>query len=151
MLRVDRRYLAQGQVSVITETSRVNHALPLMSCGRALGNADIRIVDPETGIECGAGRTGEIWVAGDGRAMGDWHKPEASRATFGARLVGNTEHRKPFLRTGDIGFLDDGELYVCGRLKDMIVIRGQNIYQSVRIVRYWLRAGARKYPDALSD
>ena len=99
-----------------------------MSCGRALGDTDIRIVDADTGIEVGPGQTGEIWVAGSGRARGYWNKPEQSRETFEARLVNAPDAPGPFLRTGDIGFLHEGELFVCGRLKDMIIIRGQNIY-----------------------
>lgn len=127
-ISVDRRRLAQGQVSLVTETSGVSHALPLMSCGRALGDTDIRIVDPDTGIEAPPGRTGEIWCAGAGRALGYWQKPGENQEIFEARLVDAPDVRKPFLRTGDIGFTHDGELYVCGRLKDMIIIRGQNIY-----------------------
>lgn len=125
---VDRRHLAQGQVSFITEASGVSHALPLMSCGRAVGDTDIRIVDPNTGIEVAQGRTGEIWCAGAGRALGYWRKPEENQETFEARLVNAPDAHKPFLRTGDIGFMHDDELFVCGRFKDMIIIRGQNIY-----------------------
>jgi len=125
---VDRRRLAQGEASLVTETTGVSHALPLMSCGRALGDTDIRIVDPGTGIEVPAGRTGEIWCAGAGRAMGYWQKPEANQETFDARLVDAPDMQEPFLRTGDIGFMHNGEVFVCGRLKDMIIIRGQNIY-----------------------
>lgn len=125
---VDRRRLAQGQASLVTETTGVSHALPLMSCGHALGDTDIRIVDPDTRIEVPDGRTGEIWCAGTGRAMGYWQKPEDNREIFDARLVDAPGVDEPFLRTGDIGFMQDGELFVCGRLKDMIIIRGQNIY-----------------------
>ncbi|MEM9590372.1 MAG: AMP-binding protein [Pseudomonadota bacterium] len=125
---VDRRHLAQGQVSLVTETTGVSHALPLMSCGRALGDTDIRIVDPDTGIQAADGRTGEIWCAGAGRAMGYWEKPKENSEIFDARLVDAPGVDKPFLRTGDIGFMQDDELFVCGRLKDMIIIRGQNIY-----------------------
>ncbi|WP_193140958.1 AMP-binding protein [Meridianimarinicoccus sp. MJW13] len=125
---VDRRHLAQGQVSLITETTGVSHALPLMSCGRPLGDTEIRIVDADSGIEVAKGHTGEIWLAGAGRAQCYWQKPELSRDTFEARLVDAPDTPAGFLRTGDIGFLHDGELFVCGRLKDMIIIRGQNIY-----------------------
>lgn len=127
-LSVDRRHLAQGQVAPVSQSSGVSHALRLMSCGTALGGADIRIVDPDTGIEAEPGRTGEIWVAGSGRATGYWRQPEQSRETFAARLVNAPDLATPYLRTGDIGFLHQGELFVCGRLKDMIIIRGQNIY-----------------------
>lgn len=125
---VDRRHLAQGRVSLITETSSVAHALPLMSCGRPLGDSNVRIVDADTEMEVTDGHTGEIWVGGAGLAQGYWNKSEQSRATFGARLVDAPETTTPFLRTGDIGFVHGGELFVCGRLKDMMIIRGQNIY-----------------------
>lgn len=122
---VDRRLLAQGRVKPVTDTAGVSHALPLMSCGRPLGDADIRIVDPDTRTEVSAGETGEIWVAGSSRAAGYWNKSDATRETFGAFLADETG---PFVRTGDVGFVRDGEVFVCGRLKDMIIIRGQNIY-----------------------
>ena len=115
-------------MAFVTDTTGVSHALPLMSCGRPLGDTALRIVDPETGIAADPGETGEIWLAGAGRAAGYWNKPGPTRANFEARLVGEPGARAPFLRTGDIGFLHDGELFVCGRYKDMIIIRGQNIY-----------------------
>ena len=127
-LSVDRRRLAQGQVAPVTETTGVSHALPLMSCGRALADTDIRIVDPETGIEVDPGHTGEIWLAGSGRTMGYWQKPEQNMATFEMRLAQAPEGGRCYLRTGDIGFMHEGDLFVCGRLKDVIIIRGQNIY-----------------------
>lgn len=127
-LSVDRRRLAQGRVSPVTATTGVSHALPLMSCGRPLGDTEIRIVDPETGIDADPGCTGEIWLAGAGRAMGYWHKPQQSTATFELRPAHKPESGRAYLRTGDIGFMHEGDLFVCGRLKDMIIIRGQNIY-----------------------
>lgn len=127
-LTVDRRHLAQGRITPVTGASGVAHALALMSCGRALGDTDIRIVDPDTGIEVEPGRSGEIWLGGSGRALGYWQKPAATRETFEARLVNAPGNHTPYLRTGDIGFLHDGELFICGRMKDMIIIRGQNIY-----------------------
>jgi acyl-CoA synthetase (AMP-forming)/AMP-acid ligase II len=84
----------------------------------------VRIVDPnsheplETGI-------GEVWVAGETVAQGYWRAPQASRKTFDARLRGETTS---FLRTGDLGFFHEGELYLCGRLKDVIVVRGANFH-----------------------
>jgi thioester reductase-like protein len=141
-LSVDRRCLAQGRVSPVAAVTSVPHALPIMSCGRPVGDSDVRIVNPDTGAECAAGYTGEIWVAGSGLARGYWNKPEQSEVVFNARLVNAPEDQKPFLRTGDIGFLYNGELYVCGRLKDMIIIRGQNIYPEDIEVR-----ARNAYPD----
>jgi acyl-CoA synthetase (AMP-forming)/AMP-acid ligase II len=97
----------------------------LVGCGRALLAETITIVDPETGAPCAAGRVGEIWVAGTHVATGYWELPEETAYTFGGRLAG---HDGTFLRTGDLGFVHEGELYVTGRLKDVIIVRGRNYY-----------------------
>lgn len=128
VLTIDRRQLAQGFVVPVENAAGVSHALPLMSCGRALGDSDIRIVDPYSGIEEAAGKTGEIWVSGAARTLGYWNKQDVNQVVFQARLMDAKENLGPYLRTGDIGFVHAGELFVCGRLKDMIIIRGQNIY-----------------------
>ena len=95
----------------------------LPSCGRPV--AQVAIVDPDTLTECPPGRVGEIWVSGPSVAMGYWNRPAETAATFQARLdrCGGS-----FLRTGDLGFLLDGELFVTGRLKDLIIIDGTNHY-----------------------
>jgi amino acid adenylation domain-containing protein len=94
-------------------------------CGAIASGLDVRIVDPATGLESPAGEVGEIWVAGPTVAAGYWKRPEASAETFGARLAdgGGT-----FLRTGDLGLLHGGGLVIAGRIKDLIVIRGRNLY-----------------------
>jgi fatty acid CoA ligase FadD28 len=86
------------------------------------------IVDPETGIECPAGTTGEIWVHGDNIAAGYWRKPRESEQTFGATLAAPSPGlpEKPWLRTGDLGFISDGELFVIGRIKDLLIVYGRN-------------------------
>ncbi len=97
-----------------------------VGCGRALLDQQIEIVDPETLQKCNEGEIGEIWVASSSVAQGYWKKPEASRETFQARIARTNEG--PFLRTGDLGFFWNGELFVTGRLKDLIIIRGRNHY-----------------------
>ncbi len=72
------------------------------------------------------GRVGEIWVAGPSVAPGYWDRPEESRRIMGASLPGHDE--RAFLRSGDLGFLRDGELFVTGRIKDLIIVRGRNVY-----------------------
>jgi fatty acid CoA ligase FadD28 len=86
------------------------------------------IVDPETGIECPAGTTGEIWVHGDNIATGYWRKPRETEQTFGATLVAPSPGlpETPWLRTGDLGFISDGELFVIGRIKDLLIVYGRN-------------------------
>ena len=88
----------------------------------------IRIVDPETGIECPPGSVGEIWVHGENVATGYWQRPADTEKTFGARLVtpsAGTPH-EPWLRSGDSGFFFDGELFIIGRMKDLLIVYGRN-------------------------
>ncbi len=98
----------------------------ILGCGRPILNSQIVIVDPETLIPCAPDSIGEIWFSGNSVAQGYWQRQEATKETFKARFI---EHQgKPFLRTGDLGFLKDGEIFVMGRLKDLIIIRGRNHY-----------------------
>ncbi|MEE8525842.1 MAG: AMP-binding protein, partial [Thermoanaerobaculia bacterium] len=100
-------------------------AQPLVSSGRAWPGEEVVIVDAE-GRPAAAGRVGEIWVAGPSVACSYWGREQESRATFGARFA---DGRGPYLRTGDLGLLGlDGELFVTGRLKDLMILRGRNIY-----------------------
>jgi fatty acid CoA ligase FadD28 len=88
----------------------------------------VRIVDPETRMECPAGATGEIWVRGDNVAQGYWGNAEKTRDTFEGMLGGASEGTPegPWLRTGDLGFLADGELFIVGRIKDLLIVYGRN-------------------------
>jgi amino acid adenylation domain-containing protein len=97
----------------------------LVSCG-AVGRGDrVAIVSPTTGEDVGSDAIGEIWVSGPSVAAGYWNRPDESRQTFQARLPGT--EAPPFLRTGDLGFLHGGELFVAGRLKDTIITHGRNL------------------------
>ncbi|GAA2483185.1 fatty acyl-AMP ligase [Streptomyces longisporus] len=96
-----------------------------VGCGRPGPGLTVTIADPEQGTELPEGHVGEIWVSGASVAKGYWRNALATRETFRATLPGR-EGR--FLRTGDLGFLRDGELFVTGRLKDLIVIDGRNHY-----------------------
>ncbi|OBF79732.1 acyl-CoA synthetase [Mycobacterium sp. 852002-51163_SCH5372311] len=88
----------------------------------------VRIVDPDTRTERPAGTTGEIWVHGDNVAKGYWRKPEESKQTFRAKLVNPSTGTpgEPWLRTGDLGFFSDGELFIMGRIKDLLIVYGRN-------------------------
>ena len=97
----------------------------LVSCGPVWSEQRIAVVDPESREELLAGRVGEIWIAGPSVARGYWRNPEATEREFHARL---DTGEGPFLRTGDLGFVRDGELYVTGRIKDLVIIRGRNHY-----------------------
>ncbi|HEY3570041.1 MAG TPA: amino acid adenylation domain-containing protein, partial [Thermoanaerobaculia bacterium] len=97
----------------------------LVGCGPSASGQQMAIVDPETLEPCPAGREGEIWVAGPSVAAGYWGKAEATERTFQARLASG---EGPFLRTGDLGILERGELLVSGRIKDLVILRGRNHY-----------------------
>jgi acyl-CoA synthetase (AMP-forming)/AMP-acid ligase II len=98
----------------------------LVGCGQSLADQQIVVAHPEERTRCRPGDVGEIWLAGPSTAQGYWEKPGESRQTFEARLADTGEG--PFLRTGDLGFLRDGELFLTGRLKDLIILRGRNLY-----------------------
>jgi acyl-CoA synthetase (AMP-forming)/AMP-acid ligase II len=97
----------------------------VVSCGQPVGRQDLQIADPATREVCPANRIGEIWISGPSVAGGYWGKPDQTKETFGASVNGRPGS---YLRTGDLGFLCQGELYVTGRIKDLIIIRGQNHY-----------------------
>ena len=98
----------------------------LVGCGGELLDEKVVIVDPKSCVKCPTGRVGEIWVSGLSVAQGYWNRPEESKQTFQARIEG--ENNGTYMRTGDLGFIHDGELFVTGRLKDLIIIRGVNHY-----------------------
>lgn len=98
----------------------------IVGCGQSCPELAIAIVDPETLTPCSSNQVGEIWVAGPSIALGYWNRTDVTKETFQAYLKDGEEG--PFLRTGDLGFLQDGELFITGRLKDVIIIRGQNHY-----------------------
>jgi acyl-CoA synthetase (AMP-forming)/AMP-acid ligase II len=97
----------------------------VVGCGQPLIGEQVAIVEPETRELLGPDRVGEIWVAGPNVADGYWKQEEETRATFGARLASG---EGPFLRTGDLGFFRGPELFVTGRLKDLIILDGRNHY-----------------------
>jgi acyl-CoA synthetase (AMP-forming)/AMP-acid ligase II len=104
----------------------------LVGCGKPLPDTAIAIVDPERLVRCLPGAVGEIWVSGNGVALGYWDHPAATEETFRAHLVvpgsSGDGGEGPFLRTGDLGFILGEELYVTGRLKDIVLIDGRNHY-----------------------
>lgn len=95
-------------------------------CGQLVCDTKVAIVDPKTLTRCAPDQVGEVWVSDVSVADGYWNRPEESEQTFRARLTDT--HEGPFLRTGDLGFMRDGELFITGRIKDLIIIRGTNHY-----------------------
>ena len=126
-LSVNKDALAQGRVRLTEQVADVSAALHILSCGRALRGIEVTIVDPDTARRAADGVVGEIWVTGSSKAQGYWNRPEVSREVFEAQIAGDTSGTE-YLRTGDMGFLHKDELYVCGRRKDMLIVRGQNYY-----------------------
>ncbi|MFE7462554.1 fatty acyl-AMP ligase [Streptomyces sp. NPDC057499] len=119
VLRCDPDALEQGRV----EPAADGAGRTLVSCGGLL-DMDARIVHPQTLQELPLGQVGEIWLRGGSVVRGYWRNEKATGATFGRRLG----DEGGFLRTGDLGVLVDGELYVTGRIKEMLIIRGRNVY-----------------------
>jgi acyl-CoA synthetase (AMP-forming)/AMP-acid ligase II len=118
--------VALEQNKVVAATSTQENIRTIVGCGQSWLDQKILIVDPESLIPCSANQVGEIWVSGLSIAQGYWNRPEETEQSFHAYLADTGEG--PFLRTGDLGFLQDGELFVTGRIKDVIIIRGQNHY-----------------------
>ncbi|MCC0178101.1 fatty acyl-AMP ligase [Waterburya agarophytonicola K14] len=137
---VQRKALEQNKI--VSSDSSDSHPHTLVSCGQSLIDQKIAIANPETLVSCKPGEVGEIWVSGSSIARGYWEQPEITEATFNAYLQDTKVG--PFLRTGDLGFLDRGELFFTGRLKDMIVIKGRNHYpqdieKTVEETNSWIR------------
>jgi len=120
----EREPLEQNRVVISEDHDET--ARTLVGCGGKIKDQDIAIVDPSTGGRCPAGQIGEIWISGPSVGMGYWNRPEETNHTFKAYIADSGEG--PFLRTGDVGVLVDGELFVTGRMKDLIIIRGRNYY-----------------------
>ncbi len=123
VLDVDADSLTLNKVRMVNAESQ--NGLTLVSSGHEWYDQEIVIVDPETNEKCAADQVGEIWTRGASVAQGYWHQEEETKKTFAAYLATG---EGPYLRTGDLGFLHHSELYVTGRHKDLIIIRGLNHY-----------------------
>jgi acyl-CoA synthetase (AMP-forming)/AMP-acid ligase II/thioesterase domain-containing protein/acyl carrier protein len=124
VLRVERTSLERNDV--VIDPPKDVPVNSVVSCGKAASGEKVVIVDAQSCTALSAGKVGEIWVSGPNIAQGYWNNPVETDATFRAFLRGSGEG--PFLRTGDLGFLHEGELFVTGRLKDLVIIRGRNLY-----------------------
>src|SRR6202044_1364117 len=128
IISVNKNAVALGKARMTTEVSEIGAATQIVSCGTPLPDLTVRIVDPERHVALEPGRIGEIWIAGGSKCLGYWNNPELTLKLFHARLVDDSPYDDGYLRTGDMGFFQGGELFVCGRIKDMIILRGQNYY-----------------------
>jgi len=122
---IDKDLLAKGVIHQVTpDNKRGTH---VVSCGTIAAAHQVEIVDPETNQAVPPGTIGEIWFRGANVAKGYWKRPIETAKTFGGRLAGDTS-KESFLRTGDLGFMMDGELFIAGRIKDVVIIAGRNLY-----------------------
>ncbi|MEO0756446.1 MAG: fatty acyl-AMP ligase [Cyanobacteria bacterium J06648_16] len=124
ILPLDATLLERGSVAIGDPEEDTVRAT--VSCGPLVCETQVVIAHPEKLTECAPDQIGEIWIADPGVASGYWQRQEATVETFRARLEDTNEG--PFMRTGDLGFMQDGELYITGRIKDLIIIRGTNHY-----------------------
>ncbi|MFN6484872.1 MULTISPECIES: condensation domain-containing protein [unclassified Nostoc] len=115
---------------VIDAVTNDDNSIVLVSCGRSVPQQQIVIVNAETFTRCQDKEVGEIWVSGPSVGKGYWNRQTETEQTFHAFLqdIEISEASGPFLRTGDLGFLDSGEVFITGRAKDLIIIRGRNLY-----------------------
>ncbi|MBW4611874.1 MAG: amino acid adenylation domain-containing protein [Desmonostoc vinosum HA7617-LM4] len=122
--KVQKTALEQNQIVEVTDNNP--DVTTLVACGQSVPQQQIAIANPETLTRCLPNQVGEIWVSGPSIGQGYWNNSEQTEQTFHACLQDPGE--SSFLRTGDLGFLDNGELFVTGRIKDLIIIRGRNLY-----------------------
>lgn len=122
LVSVSAEALQENRVVESVETDRK----ALVGCGRPWMDHEVLVVDPETQSPCSAARVGEIWIAGPSVARGYWNRPQETTRDFAARL--SIKEGQNYLRTGDLGFFHDGQLFITGRLKDLIIVRGRNLY-----------------------
>ncbi|MDR2344626.1 MAG: aminotransferase class I/II-fold pyridoxal phosphate-dependent enzyme [Planctomycetaceae bacterium] len=121
----DAEALAVGKALNVTEST--SKRVKLVSSGqKVLPDQKIAIVDPETCVKCLDRIVGEIWVSSPSVAKGYWQSPETTEQTFNAKITGGDKTQ--YMRTGDLGFMIEKELFVTGRIKDLIIVRGVNIY-----------------------
>ena len=129
---VCRDELAQNRIVRADENVQA-----IIGCGMVLPDEEVLVVHPDSRTVCGPDEVGELWVSSPSVARGYWNRPGETEETFAAKLASGTEkslcalaplREKTFLRTGDLGYVHDGELFVTGRIKDLIIIRGRNLY-----------------------
>lgn len=121
----DSQALSHNQIRPCLDTDE--HALALVSNGVPAEGVEVAIVQPETRVRQGEDILGEIWIHGPSVGLGYWGRPAQSQQVFGAEMLEDLTHKR-YLRTGDLGFFHEGELFIAGRAKDVIIIRGTNHY-----------------------
>lgn len=120
VLHLDKDSLSKGQVT------QAQVGVDIVCCGEISAHFTLKIVDPDTLQECSKNQVGEIWLKGDSVAQGYLNNPVRSKTDFQATLA--SDNAKQYFRTGDLGFVVDNQLYVTGRIKEVLIIRGRNLY-----------------------
>ncbi|TMW61326.1 hypothetical protein Poli38472_012517 [Pythium oligandrum] len=128
VLHVDKTTLeAEKRVKIVKQQAKSTGVMTLVGCGKAMPTFSVIIVDPDSKKKLQEGHVGEVWIQGPSVAAGYWNREEYTKEMFGALLHGEKNDANVYLRTGDMGFLKSGELFVTGRLKDLIIVRGRNV------------------------
>src|SRR5438874_5869082 len=128
VITVNKRLLLRGILHIDNVFRPSNKKLRLVSCGTPLDGVQLRIVNSKSRAALGEREIGEIWLSGKSSCHGYWRRPELTRKVFCNILSNAAEDNNVYLRTGDLGFQSEGELFVCGRIKDLIIIKGVNYY-----------------------
>ena len=121
---LDRSALEQNKVVEVAPEN--NNSKAIVGCGKTWLDTEVIIVNPETLNLCASDEIGEIWVRGEGIGQGYWHRPEATKDTFEGYLKDDKSVK--YLRTGDLGFLNNGELFITGRLKEVMIFWARYCY-----------------------
>jgi len=141
---LDRAKLEAG--SAVPAKAKQEDAKAVVACGRAPADHRVVIVNPKSKLPCPDGKVGEVWVSGPSVAAGYWNRPEESEAVFSVYMDSG---EGPFLRTGDLGFLMKGELFITGRIKDVIIINGRNLYpQDLEVTAHLSHPGLQPFGGA---
>jgi len=122
VLRLDKAVLETGRVALALADTP---AVEFVACGFPQALHSIAIANPQTFERCAPDQVGEVWLQGPSNAEAYWKNPEASREAFAAQIVGEPGH---YLRSGDLGFMHEGQVVICGRLKDLLILNGRNLY-----------------------
>ncbi|MFZ5855571.1 MAG: fatty acyl-AMP ligase [Chloroflexota bacterium] len=123
--RFRRADFEEGRL-VPSDSNDPKETVEAVSSGTPLVDYQIAIANPKTRKRCAPDEVGEVWISGDSVGEGYWNRPEDTKHTFGAHFA--ETHEGPYLRTGDLGFIHDGHVYITGRLKDLLIVRGRNYY-----------------------
>ncbi|MDJ0978929.1 MAG: AMP-binding protein [Erythrobacter sp.] len=121
---VDRESLTKGEITLCSDPDQAQR---IANCGRGQIDCEFAIVEPQTSQRLPADRVGEVWITGSHVAQGYWQRPEESAQAFGQEIAGEASGKR-YVRSGDFGFVHDGDLYITGRMKDVIIVRGRNFH-----------------------